>query len=248
VLLAAVNGTSDAFPVDTTPTGLAAALTRSPPPPGGGDYTDLVFAGASDGCGNATFIPLSDVVFETYAVYLHTAAGGPAVPVGYNASGASVLGGGAGGFITGGGASVLPNGGDENIRSGDPGQHSSAAYVETLLDATHVVTGVSLSYQYVAGYGADGAPGGTTLDVVAVAAGACGAGGDVLATLYSSPVLSHYPFDVCSTCYSPPIAVNVPAGSLALNVSGGVALAFRFTNNARNVQLKLPIPATVYWG
>lgn len=249
VLLAAVNTTSDAFPVDTSPAGLARALTRVPPaPPAGGDYADLVFAGASDGCGNATFIPLADVVFERYAAYLHTASGDPAQPVGYNASGFSVLGGGADGFVTGGGASITPNGGDENVRSGDPGEVTSAAYVETLLDASHVVTGISFSYQYVAGYGADGAPGGTTFDVVAVEAGACGAGGAVLATLYSSPVLSHYPFDKCNTCYSPPVNVNVPRGSVALNVTGGVDIVFRFTNNERNVQLKLPIPATVYWG
>ena len=35
---------------------------------------------------------------------------------------------------------------------------------------------------------------------------------------------------------------------LSLDVSAGVAFAFRFTDNARNVQLKLPIDATVFWG
>ena len=245
IMLASVNSSSDAFPVDTSAGGLAKAFARVPAAPPAGDYVDLVFEGASDGCGNATFIPLSDVVFERYAAYLHTAAGGPANAVGYNASGYSVLAGTDSGFLVGGGAAITPNGGSENIRSGDPGDHSTAVYSQTILDPTHIVTGVSLQYQYVAGYGGDGAPGGTTFDIVAVEAGACGAGGNVLATLYSSPVLSHFPFDVCNTCYSPLIPVT--ATGLSLNVSGGVAIVFRFSNNERNVQLNLPIPATVFW-
>ena len=36
-------------------------------------------------------------------------------------------------------------------------------------------------------------------------------------------------------------------GIESLNVSGGVAIVFRFSNNERNVQLNLPIPATVFW-
>ncbi len=36
--------------------------------------------------------------------------------------------------------------------------------------------------------------------------------------------------------------------SLSLDVFAGAAFAFRFTDNARNVQLKLPINATVFWG
>jgi hypothetical protein len=59
--------------------------------------------------------------------------------------------------------------------------------------------------------------------------------------------LSSRSFDVCKTCYSPPIVVNVPRGSLSLNVTAGVSIVFRFSNNGRNVQLKLPMPATVYW-
>jgi DUF1680 family protein len=251
MMLASVNTSSDAFPLpDASSAGLAKAFTRVPTaPPAGEDYSDLVFRASSNGCGNATFIPLADVTFERYAAYQHTATGGPANSVGYNASGASVLDGSGSGFITGGGAALTPNGGDENIRSGDPGDHSTAAYATQLLDATHVVTGISLTYQYVAGYGGDGAPGGTTFDIVAIAAGACGAGGDgpVLATLYSSPVLSHYPFDVCNTCYSPPVDVIVPRGSISLNVSAGVAIVMRFTDNSRNIQLKLPIAATVFW-
>jgi hypothetical protein len=71
------------------------------------------------------------------------------------------------------------------------------------------------------------------------------AGGAVLAVLYSSPVLDHYPFDVCATCYSPPIVVDIRG--LSLNATNGIVFALRFHNNARNVQLKLPLPATLSW-
>ena len=142
---------------------------------------------------------------------------------------------------------VLPNGGDMNIRSGNPDETNTASWSVAVQDATHNVTGLRLSYQYVAGYGPDGAPGGTTLSVVAMRGDACSGRGPVIATLYTSPVLSHYPFDVCETCYSPPIDVFLPAGSLNLNVSAGMQLGFIFTDNQRNVQLRLPIDATIYW-
>ena len=159
-----------------------------------------------------------------------------------------MLPGGPDGFLTSGGASVTPNGGDENIRSGDPGETNLVTWALGVQDATHSVTGLSLSYQYVSGYGGDGAAGGSTFAIVALSAGPCGSSsGDVLRTIYTSPVLSHFPFDRCNDCYSPPIVVNVPAGSFALNVSSGVSIAFIFMNNERNVQLKLPIDATIFW-
>lgn len=100
--------------------------------------------------------------------------------------------------------------------------------------------------RYVAGYGGDGAPGGTTLSLVALAAGPCGPpGGALLATLYTSPPLSHFPFDTCNTCYSPPI--NVTASGLNLSAKDGVVFALRFNDNARNVQLRLPINLAVDW-
>ena len=39
----------------------------------------------------------------------------------------------------------------------------------------------------------------------------------------------------------------MPRGSISLNVTAGVSIVFRFTNNDRNVQLKLPMPATIFW-
>ena len=166
--------------------------------------------------------------------------------VGYNSTGISVLtGASASDFDVYDGAAVLSNGPLENLRSGDPGDVSTAAYAAIISDNSHNITGLSLSFQYVAGYGGDGAPGGSTLQLLALAPGPCGVSGATLATLYTSPVLEHYPYDVCPTCYSPPMQVNVHG--LNIPARAGVVIALRFTDNERNVQLKLPLDATVHW-
>ena len=69
----------------------------------------------------------------------------------------------------------------------------------------------------------------------------------LLDTEATAPPAAPRPFDVCNTCYSPPVDVIVPRGSISLNVSAGVAIVMRFTDNSRNIQLKLPIAATVFW-
>ena len=69
----------------------------------------------------------------------------------------------------------------------------------------------------------------------------------MLQTLYTSDVLSHFPYDVCETCYSPPIVVSLPRGSVAVNATGGVVFAMKFTDNQRNVQLKMPLDITLLW-
>ena len=134
---------------------------------------------------------------------------------------------------------------DMNIRSGDPGDIGTAAWLTVVSDKAHTISGASLSFQYVAGYGGDGAPGGATLELVALEPGPCGAPGKLIQSLYSSPVLSHFPYDGCHTCYSPPTPITV--SGLSLDASGGVVFALRFTNNQRNVQLKLPLNVTVSW-
>jgi len=247
IMLAAVNTSSDRLPLNTSAAGLASALSRSPAAAPAGDYADMVFVSQETECGSATLIPLGDVVFEKYATYLHT-VGSAAEVVGYNASGFSVLAGDTDSFETSGGAALIGNGADMNIRSGDPGDHSTASYVQVVRDATHTLTGLNASFQYVAGYGGDGAPGGTVVSLVALAAGPCGGGnGDVVHTFYTSPPLEHFPFDVCNTCYSPPINIYVPPGAVSIDVSAGVQLAFQFADNSRNVQVRLPLATTIYW-
>ena len=162
-------------------------------------------------------------------------------PVAYNATG-SIL---ASSFDTYGGASIIANGPLQNIRSGDPGDISTAAFVAVVIDPTHKVAGINFNFQYVSGYGPDGAQGSSVLEVVALTPGPCGSQGKEIVSLYKSEALSHYPFDVCNTCYSPP--QNVSVSGLNMDVSAGVIFALRFTDNDRNVQLKLPLTATVSW-
>jgi len=114
-----------------------------------------------------------------------------------------------------------------------------------VIDPTHKVSGINFNFQYVSGYGPDGAQGSSVLEVVALTPGPCGSQGKEIVSLYKSEALSHYPFDVCNTCYSPP--QNVSVSGLNMDVSAGVIFALRFTDNDRNVQLKLPLTATVSW-
>ena len=109
-------------------------------------------------------------------------------------------------------------------------------------DDTHLVAGFSLQYRYVSGYGPAGRHVGTNFSVVAAA----GCGGQPGVTLYSSPELTEYPFDVCNTCYSPYVKVDMPIPG-GLNVSEAVNLQFLFQDNDRNIQLDLPIDITVIW-
>ena len=142
---------------------------------------------------------------------------------------------------------MVDNGGDKNLRTGDPGDVSTAAWLATVADRQRAVSGLAFSFRYVAGYGADGAPGGATLSLVALAPGPCGVGGALVATLYTSPVLDHYPYDVAPTNYSPPINVTIPAGSVHLNVSQGLVFGMRVHNNQRNLQILLPSALTIFW-
>ena len=232
----------------TAPVRLVAAwgvnVGAAQPPP-----ASPVDCSAAGSCGDvylATFVPYGATHLRMTQLP-YTAVPPCGSSIGYNGT-ATVLRGGAADFDTYAGSSIEANGADENIRSGDPGDVSTAAWTTTLRDATHAVAGLSFSYQYVAGYGGDGAPGAATLQLVALAAGPCGPpGGALIATLYTSPPLSHFPFDKCETCYSPPINVTVAPGAIHINATDGVVLALRFTDNQRNAQLRLPIDVNVNW-
>lgn len=225
------------------------ALGSAAPPP-----SSPVDCSPSGACGDvytATFVP-----FGATHLRISQLPYTPVPPcgsdVGYNASGVTTLPGGVDGasWDAYGGASITANGPDVNIRSGDPGDVGTAAYTATLRAPGHKVTGLALNFSYVAGYGGDGAPGGAVLSVVALAPGPCGGGaapGPPLATLYTSAPLEHYPFDSNPRGYSPANPVVLPRGAFSLDASSGVVLAFRITNNQRNIQLKLPLPVTVWW-
>jgi hypothetical protein len=195
-------------------------------------------------CGNISLIPLANIMFESYSVYFDTSPAA-AQPIGFNASGYSTVPGSSDSFVVGGGATVLPNGDSMNIRSGDPNTSTTAYYATAVQDATHAVTSVSFSYQYVSGYGPAGAQVGANFSLVLLSSDdSCGQP-SVVATLYSSPDLTQYPYDVCNTCYSPP--QNVSVAGLNLPVVAASQFAFFFQNNDRNLQLQLPMDLTIQW-
>lgn len=219
------------------------ALGAAAPPPA--SPVDCSAPGSCSDVYTATWVPYGSTHLRM-SVLPWTAPPPCGNPVSYNGSSTATLAGDANGFAPQGGAGVVANGGDMNLRSGNPGEVNVAPYQATVVDPTHRVTGVAFSYQYVAGYGPDGAPGGAVVELLALAAGPCDSGGTVVASLYASQPLVHFPFDSCPQCYSPPVPVSLTG--LSLDASHGLVFALRFTNNQRNVQLKLAVPLTVTWG
>ncbi len=237
VLLAGLT-TSDALP-GVDPARIAEFVTPVPAPPGS---QTLNFTAASECAGaNITLIPLMDVMFEQYAVYFKT---GTQAVIGYNASGVSVIDGSYASWSTTGGASVLTNGPDWNIRSGDPQEVNTATLMPVVQDPTHAVVGLNWTYRYVSGYGPAGAHVGTNFSLVATTV--CGQ--TVSAPLYTSPELTQYPFDVCNTCYSPPVNVYLPPGSINIPVTTATRFMLVFHDNDRNIQMDLPASLTIFWG
>jgi len=202
--------------------------------------TELTFTAEPTTCASVKLIPLMNVMFERYAVYFHTSGSSGSV-VHYDARG-SVLPSGSANFRVTGGASLTPNGRDTNIRSGEPGETSSAIWTTAVQDPTHVVSGVDLTYRYVSGYGPAGRHVGSVFSIVIM--DQCGGTSQVL---YTSPELVDYSFDSCNTCYSPPQVVRINPGTLHISVTNPMVLGLSFKNNDRNVQFLLPLNATVYW-
>ena len=248
VLLAGVNSSTDLLQ-GNDPDKVAEWAVRVP------DETALRFTiSADDACGGGgkvsiDAIPLASVVFEAYTVYWHTNA---APAISYNGSAVTVIPGAAADWRTNGAASVVANGADQNIRSGDPREVNAAILAAVIQDASHAITRVAFSYRYVCGYGADGAHVGTNFSVMLV--DVCAAGGAltppppaaVKAVVYSSPELTHYPYDKCNTCYSPRVDVDVALPEAA-KVASTTAVVVVFNDNDRNVQLDLPMDVSITW-
>jgi len=202
--------------------------------------TDLTFTATPTTCDTVKLIPLMDVMFESYSVYFHT-GGSTGNVVHYDPRG-SVLPGGSQNFRVTGGASITSNGADMNIRSGEPGQTTSAIWTTAVQDPTHVVSGAEFTYRYVTGYGAAGKRVGTVFSLVLM--DQCGGTSHVL---WTSPELVDYPFDGCNTCYSPAQTVRINPGTLQFAVKDAMVLGLSFKNNDRNLQLDLPLNVTVFW-
>ena len=131
-----------------------------------------------------------------------------------------------------------------SLRSGSPGQHSTAAISVPLAPGT-TLTGLSLAYRYDTGFGhaGDGRAGSNfTVSV-----------GQHLVTstpLYHSPHLVDFSYDANRSNYSAPVAVDVAGLSIPIAHGGGAGatktrLEFAFDCNERNVQLLLPLVVNV---
>jgi hypothetical protein len=230
LMLAAVSN-SDYLPGN--PNQLSSWITRT-------SNTQLTFTATTTACNKASvqLIPFMDIVSEGYAVHFHTKSTGTVIH--YNPAGSSVLDGGQYSFAMSGGAAIVSNGNAENIRSGDPGQTTSATWTTAVQDNSHIIDRVEFSYRYVTGYGPDGQH--TGVYITLVATDECNSNPQ---TLYKSPELVNYSFDSCHTCYSPAVVVNV--ANLNIPVTSQRSFALTFQDNNRNVQLLLPMNITVYW-
>lgn len=235
VLLAGVNETSDLI-AGNDPDSLAQWVTRDT------DETTLRFTltkapgkCANDNSTSATLVPLKDVKDETYVVYWRTTA---IPPIAYNGSATTTLSGASGNWETTGGASA----GDQ-LRTGNPGDHSTALLNFAIDAQSHSIAGIQFTYKVNAGYGPAGAPGGSNFSAVFV--DPC-APTVPLAVAYASPVIDKPSYDACSTCYATvPVTAMLPV-PLSTSV-GPVSVALFFQDNQRNLNFAMPIDVTIVW-
>jgi hypothetical protein len=208
---------------------------------GGPNETSSAATGAIDATvGSIPLVPFNTIMGEEYAVYFHTAGGNnPAV-----GSKNSSLVIDASRVHTTGGASTGFAGGAKFIRSGNPGAHSEATIVPRIFDTSHTLVSLDFSYRYTSGYGTDPKRAGANFSLVLDSH--CVSGSST--RLYSSGVLTDYPFDKGHTPadYSPAVNTTSPAG-MSIEVAKPHALKLVFDDNACNVQLLLPLTVTLGW-
>ena len=120
------------------------------------------------------------------------------------------------------------------IRSGGPGQHSTAAARLPLLPAI-TVNRLTFSYRYDTGYGSDKPQVSSNFSVRIAGQ-----------TAYSSPHYSDYRYGHNRSNYSLPVSVDVQGLDIVTPSSAISRLEFHFDNNDRNMQLLLPLELTVH--
>jgi hypothetical protein len=127
------------------------------------------------------------------------------------------------------------------LRSGQPTATVQDAVIMTPLDNPSQIQLVTFSYEYISGYSKGKKP--STFEIWVQDE----TGKDAAGPLYTSPPLGLYSYDKCNKCYAPStdVTVNCPGapGCAALKTLQNTPHYFtiRFTNNDRNVQLKLPL-------
>lgn len=161
-----------------------------------------------------------------------------AVPssVAYNAHGAA-LPCAASAWLLDGGASIVPSRepGAEDLRSGDPHGMSIALNSHPIEGDGHLLSGVRLSFRYVAGYAP---PEGTTTAATTLTASLVDAKTSAtVAVLWTSPPLANASYDHY-TNYSSPVSVEL--SGLRIACPNSLRLALNFTNHERNAQVLLP--------
>jgi hypothetical protein len=129
-----------------------------------------------------------------------------------------------------GGASITANP-KLNLRSGSPNTHTTAA-VALALPPGAIVTSVLFSYRYCFGWSATGPGANFTLQIAQKIA-------------YASPAFTDYPYSKSNPVYSPPVNITLDKLSIDVPESGVSRIEFDFANNARNVQLLLPMTIAI---
>eukprot|EP00947_MAST-08B_sp_MAST-8B-sp1_P000874 g874.t1 len=146
---------------------------------------------------------------------------------------------------TGGGGGGGGGGATTDIRSGGPGQTTLALVAHPLWSDGHVVTGATVSFQYVAGYGC--MPGACS-DAPNVSLALVDAfNHTIIRTLWTSDALDKYSYDKF-TGYSPPVT-GAAAPGLSVGWPRQMQLALVMHNNQHNLQIpSATVKMAFTWG
>ena len=131
-----------------------------------------------------------------------------------------------------------------NLRSGSPGQHSSAAMAKPFAGSTGRISSISFTYQYVIGYGAKPNSTGASVSLAFISDLNCPEAGSTV-TLYTSPRYTSPLYRKGGGGYSDPVPVHLTG--LNLSVASVGALSLNFDNGDHNMQVLLPLNISVGW-
>ena len=145
-------------------------------------------------------------------------------------------------------ASRLP--GKTDIRSGGPGETSLALVDHMLWSEGHLINALSVSFQYVSGYGCiPPTTGGGSCDGAANISLAIvdAVNKSIVRIVWDSPPLGKYSYDAFKG-YSPPVSSGA-VSHLAVGWPRQTQLALIIRNNKRNLQIPVnSINLTLAWG
>jgi alpha-galactosidase len=134
--------------------------------------------------------------------------------------------------------------GQTDIRSGGPGQTTMAVVEQPLASLGHTITSVSVSFQYISGYGClvGDCAGAANLSLAVVDA----ANHTIVARIWDSPALNNASYDAF-TGYSKPVTGSVTG--LSLSWPRKTQLALLMHNNKRNLQIPMSsVKLSISWG